>query len=81
MSMTLAELEAEVMKLPLEEREQLAEAIYASLDDQMEIDEEWRVEIARRIEEIDSGAVKPIPAEQVFAELHAELAANRAKQR
>ncbi|MFN8515274.1 MAG: addiction module protein [Thermomicrobiales bacterium] len=72
MSMTLAEIEAEVMKLSLEERELLAEAIYASLNDLTEIDEEWRVEIARRTEEIDSGAVQLIPAEQVFAELRAE---------
>jgi putative addiction module component (TIGR02574 family) len=81
MSITLAEIEAEVMKLSLEERELLAEAIYASLDDQPELDAEWREEIACRFEEIDSGVVQPISAEQVFAELRAELDADRAKQR
>jgi putative addiction module component (TIGR02574 family) len=81
MSMTLAEIEAEALKLDPEEREQLANTLFFSLDDQEEIDEEWRVEIARRIEEIDSGAVQPIPAEQVFAELRAELDAERAQRR
>ena len=75
MSMTLAEIEAEAMKLSPQEREQLAEALYVSLDDQEEIDEAWRVEIARRIEEVRTGAVQLIPAEQVFAEIDAERTA------
>jgi len=36
---------------------------------QKEIDERWKVEIERRVEEGRSGKVKTIPGEQVFAEI------------
>lgn len=79
MSMTLAELEAKAMKLPPEEREQLLDVLAASLDDQVELDESWHAEIARRVAEVKSGEDEGIPAEQVFAELRAELEASRAR--
>jgi putative addiction module component (TIGR02574 family) len=81
MSMTLAEIEAEAMKLSPREREQLADTLYVSLDDQEEIDEAWREEIARRIEEVQTGAVQLIPAEQVLAEIDAERSAERTLRR
>lgn len=34
----------------------------------------WELEIDRRIEEVRAGKVETIPAEQVFAEIDAELA-------
>jgi putative addiction module component (TIGR02574 family) len=36
-------------------------------------EEEWNIEIRRRADEIDSGAVKTIPWEQVKAELRSLL--------
>ena len=80
MSMTLAEIEAEALKLSSEERERLLDALAASLDDQGSLDEAWGNEIARRVEELDAGNEAGIPAEQVFAELRAKLSASR-KQR
>ena len=38
-------------------------------DEHLELSSEWQAEIDRRIEEIDSGAVEMIPAEEVFARL------------
>ena len=35
--------------------------------------DEWEEEIARRIEEVRSGKVKPIPLDQAMAEIGAEL--------
>jgi putative addiction module component (TIGR02574 family) len=37
------------------------------------LDEGWKLEIARRVAEIDSGAVKPIPWAEARARLRAAL--------
>ncbi|MGH9318465.1 MAG: addiction module protein [Vicinamibacteria bacterium] len=53
----------EALDLPDSARADLAAALLDSLD--LEMDEEveaaWSVEILRRIQEVESGAVKPIP--------------------
>lgn len=82
MSMTLEELRAEALKLPSEERELLADFLYASVDgEEADPGELWQAEIAHRIREIRSGTVRPIPAEQALAEIRAELAERHASQR
>jgi putative addiction module component (TIGR02574 family) len=74
MSMTLAEIEAEVMKLSFEERELLAEAIYSSMDNaEGEVDPETLAEAKRRYEELRSGTVKGDSLEDVLAHLQAPL--------
>ena len=40
---------------------------------QADIDALWAAEAERRVSEIDSGKVKPIPGEQVFKELRKRL--------
>jgi hypothetical protein len=37
--------------------------------DEAEIEQAWSAEIARRVQEVQSGAVTSIPAEKIFAEL------------
>ena len=69
MSLTREQLEVEAKSLPRDERARLAEALIASLDGESEIERAWFDEAERRAAELDSGAVKGIPAEQVFAEL------------
>lgn len=64
--MTREQLEAEVLQLPVEERARLVESLIQSLDDDSEHERLWAVEIERRWAEIRSGAVKTIPAEDVF---------------
>jgi putative addiction module component (TIGR02574 family) len=39
-----------------------------------EIEKAWDQEVSRRLEEIDSGKVKAVPAEEVFARIQKRLA-------
>ena len=60
--------------LPLAERERLLAELIRDLQpgntaSPEEIEAAWDAEIARRLEEIDSGKVTGIPAEEVFARL------------
>ncbi len=53
----------EALKLPPEARAALAGCLLESLDQEVDEGAEaaWQVEIDRRLREIDSGKVKPIP--------------------
>jgi len=70
MSLSLDQLAREAMQLPAASRAQLAEQLVESLADAEadEICRQWAAEAIRRYDEIGSGAVKPIPGEQVIAE-------------
>lgn len=64
------ELSRKARALPPEDRIRLAEELLATVQDvDAEVEQAWDVEIKRRIAEIDSGAAKLIPAEEVFAEV------------
>lgn len=77
----------EVLELALEldydERSTLSQKLWWSLHPpaedlpQEEMDAAWDAEIKRRIEEIDSGAVKMIPLEEVLSDMDARIAAKR----
>ena len=69
MPLTREQLEVQARDLPRDERARLAEALIASLDEEAEVDRAWRAEILRRVEELESGTVETIPAQEVFAEL------------
>ena len=71
--MSVQELEAEVLKLPSRERARLAEVLIASLDEEDEIAQAWIDESERRYEELRSGKIKGIPAEEVFARVRSRL--------
>lgn len=66
-------IEAEAMKLSPSERADLADKLWLSVHSKEEIDAAWDAEVARRIEEMDSGEVEGIPWETVMAELRAKL--------
>jgi len=71
MSLTIDQLEQEAMQLPPASRAQLADKLVESLDS-AEIDEIqrlWAAEAIRRRDEVRSGRVKPIPGEEVLAEV------------
>ena len=56
--------------LPIDMKIELVDRLLDSMyPRQKEIDELWKVEIERRVEEMRSGKVKTIPGEQVFAEI------------
>jgi putative addiction module component (TIGR02574 family) len=69
--MTLQQIMSEARQLPREQVSELFDLLLAESFTQPdpEIDAAWRVETRRRIEEIQSGKVQGIPAEQVMAEL------------
>ena len=73
MPMTVEQIEAEVLKLPEQARAELLSRLMRSLTDTAALDpdvaEVWMQEAIRRDEEMESGAVSGIPAEEVFAEL------------
>ncbi len=56
----------EALKLPPEARAALAGSLLDSLDQEVDEDAEaaWHAEIDRRLRELDSGTVKPIPWSQ-----------------
>ena len=63
MTQEVSELLRKALALPAEARAALAGSILDSLDDTLDAsaEEEWNREIARRIAELDSGKVKPVP--------------------
>lgn len=69
------ELVERARALPAEDRARLAEELLASLheDGDSEVEAAWDEEIRRRIEEIESGNAKLIPAEEVFDEIRQML--------
>ena len=70
MSTLVEELSARAKTLSPEDRARLAEELLDSLQEASDADAEaaWEREIERRVAEIESGAVKLIPAEDVHAE-------------
>jgi len=63
MTQEVSELLKKVLALPPEARAALAGSLLESLDDTVDAsaEDEWNQEIARRIQELDSAKVKPIP--------------------
>jgi putative addiction module component (TIGR02574 family) len=66
MAQDVSELLKKALALPAEARAALASSLLESLDDAVDasVEEEWNKKIARRIEELDSGKVKPVPWKQ-----------------
>ena len=58
-----SEILKKALALPPEARAALASSLLESLDETVDesAEEQWNLEIARRIEELDAGKVKPIP--------------------
>ncbi|MGI9167056.1 MAG: addiction module protein [Pyrinomonadaceae bacterium] len=74
MGNTYEEVVSAALSLSPEARAVLAEQLLASLEtSQEEVHAAWRVEIERRVKEIEEGRVRLIPGEQVMSELRAQL--------
>lgn len=65
MTTTLKNLAESVVQLPPKDRAFLAGRLLDSLEEN-DLDQAWRDEAVRRRDEIRSGKVKPIPAEEVY---------------
>lgn len=75
MTPDVSELLKKALALPPEARAALAGSLLDSLDDTVDpgAEEAWSKEIARRIEELDSGKVKPVPWEEARRQITALL--------
>ena len=75
MSDMLAELKKKASQLSDAERAELALSLIESLDGPADpdVEEAWRIEIERRIGQIDRGEVQLIPGDEVFARLRRRL--------
>ena len=71
--MSTTEIRDAALRLTPEEKVRLAEELLASVDDvdQRAIDAAWGEEAERRIDALDAGSTKPIPADDVFRDLEA----------
>lgn len=82
-SMNVAQVEQALLALDRRDRAAVIQRGLRSLDaedadvDQGEIDAAWRTELRRRIDEIKSGKVELLDADESHAQLRAELAARR----
>lgn len=68
-------LEEAVLALPADARAELAHRLIASLDEGADADVEVaaQAEALRRSEEVDRGAVEPVPADELFRRVRARL--------
>ena len=75
MSTNVAEIEAKIRSLSLEDKTELIRSLIGDLDGpaDADIDHAWLVEAQRRHREIDEGRVNPVPAQRVFQNLRARL--------
>lgn len=75
MSRDTAEILKEVLALPAEARAALADSLLDSLDADVDEDAEmaWQLEIQRRLVELDSKSVRPVPWAEVRSCLMATL--------
>jgi putative addiction module component (TIGR02574 family) len=80
MTQEATELLRKALALSAEEREALAVSLMDSLgstENQIAVEAAWNEEIARRIEELDSGKVKAIPWEEVRKQISSKLTHGR----
>ena len=76
MSAQFDQVAADAMKLPLRKRVRLAQQLVSTLDDQSETDVEelWFNEAQRRLDELHSGKVEGINADDTFRMVREDLA-------
>jgi len=75
MARSVQEIQQEIQKLSLVEKEGILRALVIELDmaADFEIDALWLAEAQRRGQEIDEGLVECVPAEDVFKRLESTL--------
>jgi putative addiction module component (TIGR02574 family) len=80
MSLTVHELEAEARHLPAAERAELAQRLFASLEDEepagseAEVEQVWIEEANRRYDRYLAGEAQAVPSAEALARVRARLA-------
>jgi len=70
-----AEIIHEVESLPVEERTLVVDSLLRTLNQpDPEIDKKWAAVAKRRLDELRSGRIKPVPGEEVFARIRQRFA-------
>ena len=77
MKATLDKVAADALQLPTQDRAALAQILLHILDEQpagdpTEVRRAWEAEVERRVDDILSGRVEEIPAEEALAKLRAK---------
>ena len=75
MSPGVAEIEAKIRSLSLEDKTELLRVLIAEFDGPADVDVEraWLTEAQRRYREVREGKVKSVPGEDVFENIRARL--------
>jgi len=75
MSTDVAEIQAKIRSLTIEDKTELIRTLIAELDGPADPDVEraWLEEAQRRYREVVEGKVQPVPGDRVFANLRARL--------
>ena len=68
------------MSLPPDVRRHVALRLLESLEDSEDesVDDEWTIEISRRVDDLMGGRLRTVPSDQVFADIVARRAARNA---
>ena len=72
--MSLELLENELLNLPVEDRSKLIDRLVASIETDLEIQNAWTIEAARRSSEIRNGTVQTVSGDAAIAVLLAKKA-------
>lgn len=75
--MTVEQLEAEALKLPLHQRAQLARLLLSSLDENFEIEQAWEDVAEVRYRHHLAGEMETVPASEALAEIRRRSEAYR----
>ena len=73
MSLTYEQIAAEALRLSAEQRADLADKLWISVDAPEAVAAAWDTEVEHRIAQLDKGEVETIPLEDVIAEMRAKL--------
>jgi putative addiction module component (TIGR02574 family) len=73
MSSQFDAVESQALKLTAEERAQLADRLISSIFEDHEIEAAWAAKVERRVDEIESGRAKLIPASESIARARAAI--------
>lgn len=74
MTMSVHELQAQVLDLPAEDRARLLELLLASFEPKSKAQEAWMQLAVRRRDEVRSGKVAMVPGDEALARVRARLA-------
>jgi putative addiction module component (TIGR02574 family) len=75
MARPLAKIQEEIRRLSASDKEALLRLLWEDLDgpSDPDVDAAWLDEVRRRGQQIDSGKIELVPADQVFRKLEASL--------